>query len=231
MKTLLTFIALSFFISLSKAQKYIPLPLDSAYWRESYTWQSPFDPPYYDYTEYINQTAGDTLINGLIYTKIFQKISVGGNISNDIIAVLRQDTLKKKIYAIEKDSTNEKILYDFNLNIGDTVLSFLVFQNNNCDIVTINNIDSLLINEIYHKEFFTIGCYFPNTDYSFIEGIGGSTGLLAPPSGSMNWETKLICSGYNNKTIYPDSSYTCSKLITGINNQPAFTKFSVAVFP
>ena len=65
MKTLITFIALSFLTPLAEAQKYIPLPLECAYWRIE-SWG--VDPPYT--SEYVIRTNGDTLINDLIYVKI-----------------------------------------------------------------------------------------------------------------------------------------------------------------
>src|ERR1700758_2161419 len=81
--------------------------------------------------KYIYYTSGDTTISALTYKKVnyinqgmffgvptpLNQIFTGGAYN----FAYRNDSLNKKVYIIPQDSLNEKIWYDFNLHIGDTL--------------------------------------------------------------------------------------------------------------
>jgi hypothetical protein len=111
------------------------------------------------------------------------------------------------------------MLYDFNLNLGDTVpLTF-----DGAYFETVSKIDSALVGTKYHKKFVLQG-NFPDT---LIEGIGsvyyGLYGLrgIFPDGGN-----SFICFA-NNIATYPANS-NCSTLTTSI---PEITIPTITLFP
>ena len=95
-------------------------------------------------------------------------------------------------------------MYDFNLNIGDTLPPSYNYGSNNSVI----GIDSTLVGNNYHKRFLLKSLSAPSSQdssYALIEGIGSTYGLynsIVPPfeSGS-----QLNCFGHNGKN-YPTNS-------------------------
>jgi hypothetical protein len=91
--------------------------------------------------------------------------------------LLRQDTVLKRI--IQLDNTQEKILYNFSKNIGDTALLTSFGFGASSLTYTLLSKDSVLINDgFYHKRY----KFYPNpNDYvTVIEGIGSTAGLFSP---------------------------------------------------
>lgn len=87
--------------------------------------------------------AEDTLINDYRYKKIFQsKDSLGLNWVN--IGFIREQD--NKVYAINKNFDSEKLLYDFNAKVNDTVFIqpfFSLYTNFPGKVIKIDSIDIL----------------------------------------------------------------------------------------
>lgn len=234
-KILFLFIVLSNFLY-SNAQTYQPFLLENSAWREHY-FQYQGQCSNYQY-----YSGNDTIIGVYKYFKIFQSgvVYINSEICSNIVqssfsgyykGALREDTLNKKIWFLEADSTNEKLLYDFNLEIGDTLAP--TFTNDTTKIInSVSSIDSILVGSMYHKKYgITATSDFGPTsnDYLFlIEGIGstyGLLGLLIPPFES---GTTLLCFKNKGKTVFPDTTSECD-LVTSIkhfNHQNPFVSFS-----
>ena len=84
-------------------------------------------------TEYIHYFENDTLINNTTY-KILRKVGTGNHVwlapppsqnctgaiaINEISAYIRQDN--KQVYIYDLFNATEELLYDFDLNVGDTL--------------------------------------------------------------------------------------------------------------
>jgi hypothetical protein len=108
-------------------------------------------------------TGKDTLILGQIYKVIQDKF---GN----YISAIRQDIPNKKVYGIlDILNPSDILLYDFNLQIGDTFRSRPLV---NCDSITvIDALDSIQINGQYRK-------VLKSGNIDIIEGIGSNDGLF-----------------------------------------------------
>lgn len=119
------------------------------------------------------------------------------------MGALRDDTIQKKIFFRLPNSSSDTLLYNFNLNVGDTVKSFL--SSLDCNNGQIVAIDSILIGNNYRKRF-KLSC---NPTY-IIEGIGATTGLLEK-FGSFETAGDLLCFSVNNQTLYPNNN-TCQPL-------------------
>lgn len=96
----------------------------------------------------------------------------------------------------------DTFVYDFQLNVGDTLpLSIVNWEQN----IIITSIDSLLVGNHYRKVF-----NFFNTDgpYSIIEGIGHPGGFLEsfPPGWGIS---NLKCFALNSISYYPELNAPC----------------------
>ena len=204
-KKIRTYCALIYFLfvvqNISFAQ-YIPIPTDTtAIWRVDW----------YDYklcgpnqpnASYQYCFTGDTTINSIVYSKLFtsgytQCLHLG------FMGSLRNDSVNQKVYFIEADSSNEKLLYDFNPAIGDTVPQLYP-----ASFITVGYIDTVVIDGLSRKRIYHD--FLPASLGPFIiEGIGSTNGLLAQiDAGETRFD--LICFSHENRLIFPDTATTCS---------------------
>ena len=185
-------------------------------------WYSPTSPNLYSTYQLIAEK--DTLIN----LKVFHKITTFGPITNGfqggyIIvqnALLRQDTLSKRIYFFNRYTNSERLLYDFSKNIGDTIkniAAIAVSQFPSGPDLLVKNIDTVQLNDgLPHKRFFLKDGYYT---YEVIEGIGSKEGLLNPYAKSISGPSnRLICHGvinpfssvYSNPVDFGNCNFTTS---------------------
>ncbi len=165
----------------SKAQSYHPLYVDSTIYRVDY----PVGILGFcvgNAASYQYEFPGDTIINGIIYKKINKSgfIYIPQCYNGTPLGyqgALREDSIQRKVFLIKAGNTNEDLLYDFNLNIGDTIHSLLI-DPNGCGDVIIDYIDSTLINNIWCKRWqsFNLGCQPVGT--LMVESIGSWFGLI-----------------------------------------------------
>jgi hypothetical protein len=212
MKNLLILFLLFASVQITHAQ-YKPLPMQNAEWYQD-GGIALLSCPSCTLVYYKYYTDGDTLINAQTYVKI-KKVEVPS--INDVglfpayTGAIRQDTLNKKIYVVLSDSTTEHILYDFSLQVGDTINSVLHTLTAGClgfNTETIYLIDTIQVNGNDHRVFHYQGSCV-GTDGSYIEGIGSEFGLLFPNLMDIQ-ESHLNCLKINNQTYYPYANVTCT---------------------
>ena len=104
----------------------------------------------------------DTTIQNKDYIKLFESDSSGNLLS--YLGCLREDTLLEKIYFVPKDSINERVLIDYNLNVGDS----FTFSSSSSFVGTVDSIKFINIFGATRKVI-----YFGPV-LSFIEGVGCS---------------------------------------------------------
>ncbi len=209
-------------------QSYHPLPDSNAKWCIEYN-NHVIPPPIWWYTNYWETYySGDTTILNQEYKKIEKTVydifCLNTIISGpDYIGAIRDDIIQKKVFYIPPEDSVEKLIYDFNLEVGDTLISYLNF--NQPLIVSI--VDSILINDEYHKRI-----QFPYDEAEIIEGIGSRTGLIedlvAFEGGS------YLCALYIDTTfIFPD--YPCNLSSTDtcltLNVESQFKDSEFSIFP
>jgi hypothetical protein len=222
------FIVLSF---VTKAQQYVPFPDSNAIWRVDYC---PYGVPINECYFYQYTLKGDTIING----KNFKIINVYGQGPapnyihfNCNIGALNQDIISRKIYFKKFNysyncfpvpfsaNPNDSILFDFSLNIGDTLKQQCnLFYNT--DTLFIQAIDSILIGNKYRKRFIlgVIGGS-PYGIPDIIEGIGSDNGLIEPIDNQFMYAnySHLVCYGLNDTSLYPSYSPNPCATITNID--------------
>jgi len=226
-KPFLFIIILGISLQLS-GQIYHSLNYQKAKWCIQYN-NHEIPPPFWWYTNYWETAySGDTIINNKNYIKVSRTeydIFCLNTVLNgpDYIGSIRDDTIQKQVFYVPKTETEEKLIYDFNLGIGDTLFSYLNFY----EPLIVEQVDSIIISQTYHKRI-----QFQYNEAEIIEGLGSTTGLLeeliAFEGGS------YLCAFYIDTTFtYPESpcnlsaTDSCSTLSTEPN-----IKFSdIEIFP
>ena len=125
------------------AQQYIPFPTDSAQWSVRNCFYSS-----QACTSFQHKMKGDTLLNGLVYHKIYYSHDLAYNSpSQTLHCFLREDTTKKVFVKYPVGAgidTSEFMLYDFNLAIGDTTTIRLLYPTDTLLKLVVTNVDSNL---------------------------------------------------------------------------------------
>ncbi|MFI5142077.1 MAG: T9SS type A sorting domain-containing protein, partial [Bacteroidia bacterium] len=139
---------------------------------------------------YIYYVSGDTLVNSLNYKKVnylnqgqcycpptpLNQIFTGGTYN----FAYRNDSANKKVYILPLNNTVEKLWYDFNLNIGDTLKNTYSTGGANPGItIIVNAIDSVLTCNNYYKRF-SCSCSptYPFGPIYLTERVGFSTHFI-----------------------------------------------------
>ena len=231
MKKIILFIAFIIVYGSNYSQTYYPFPDSNAVWSEI---NGLDDPPWRIYHLFglLNQ---DTIIDSIKYHKLFSfSDTIFTEENATFIGGIREDSLKRvyykgknifEPYICDSHPDEEKLLYDFSLNVGDTFRlnhSYAFFENS---FLVVSKIDSFLINNKYRKKIvFNYDFY----DY-WIEGVGNIPhGLLYTSdinSSTCDLDNTLICFKQNNTLLYMDSTYNkCYFYYDDITENETFEK-------
>jgi len=187
------------------------------YFAENPEWRQvlkTYNPPCEQTQEFIYYVNGDSIINDTVYKKLYKvgeqthfwyddppipNWCSGSWTFNDFYTLIRQE--EHKIF-LRDTWHGDSFVYDFQLNVGDTLPQSIV--NWEQDII-ITSIDSLLVGNHYRKVF-----NFFNTEgpYSIIEGIGHPGGFIESFPPGWNF-TNLNCFALNSITYYPELNAPC----------------------
>lgn len=198
-----------FFFTFNSAQTYIPLLQNGNVW-----WEIEVDTSgnsYYSYTKVKYFFQGDLLVSGLIYKKLYRNqyagtfLNGGGPFNspywpldnpNEFVTYLREDVDGKKIYRLQSPDGEEKLIYDFNLNIGDTIPKNLWDPHNinytdpNYGVITQITSANIFgrIRKVFKIYYIAGSQGQPDERLYVIEGIGNKTSLLSLPDSDKIFE-------------------------------------------
>lgn len=169
-------------------------------------------------TYYVTESlmiGGDTTIEGTLYNKLYEKWSSpinNLNINYELIGCLRE--IPNKVYYRPIDKTDDYLLYDFDLGVGDSTLMYWQQYEWGGVYVRIDSIVSTYIGDTIRD------CYFVSSrdegyqNWAFyntwIEGIGAKEGFLHPcQSQQIGGKpiTTLLCYKDHGETLYMDDFY------------------------
>lgn len=222
MKKFIIILVLVLGFGFAKSQTYVPFPTTIANWNEIFFKQGPGGcPPDYCHHSYI--MLGDTILNTQSYHKIFR---------TDSLNTFYQGGLReagKQIFFFDRNCPYENVLYNFNLNVGDSI-------ENTCGICDttglgffshVTSIDSILLTDMTYRKRINFDGRAP-----WIEGIGCTDGLL------YTYDC-LLCICWNQLVCFKeDSSYfylnetneTCFNYTVSTNEFPN-NKIHIDIFP
>lgn len=188
------------------------------------------------YKQYVVEITGDTVIGSFTYKKMIHhgfyhymppvpspSVSCPPDETFSLpYSFIRQDSLK--LYVYDHIFGFDTLLYDFDLQIGDTLpLSF----NNSATDITITNISALQVGTETRKVFHLNNPSNTFIDTSLVEGIGHYWGLTGPFNPFEYWE-ELICFSLNDTTYFPSFGAFCD-LNVGIDEIE--NAFNILIFP
>ena len=227
------------FCIIANAQ-YLKMPLDTNHcWRQDFYSAYSF-PEQAEYNAtYQLRVIRDTLISGTSY-HILKKNTVSHSSSTgngslyspgyfpSAVFYIKQDTAQKIVIVLDANN-QEKILYNFNKNVGDTANLFI---GNSVRTMTLQTKDSLFLNDgIYHKRFHFLDGSGYYGGY-VIEGVGALTGLVTPCFVGIEFVDHIVCMAKINptiQTIYHQNGigYSCS-IVTSIKpNELLINTFTI----
>lgn len=200
-------------------------------WRINSSCATPY--PCIQNEDLIYFVSGDTVINDLEYVKVGrlghgQYIWMDNPPNNgcegsydfeqDPEFFLRSEN--KMIYIRFSETEQEELLYDFNLEVGDTLPAT---YNNDWATITVSAVDSILMEGEYYKRFALEG----GSGEYLIEGIGGTSGLISPMAVGLECGYALSCFSLNNNNYYPSVDADCDYSV-GMEEE---TRPEITVFP
>lgn len=218
------------------SQSYKNILANENVWDELYVFEAAVTTKY--------KTIGDTIFLGKEYKKIGAQSFASGPFV--LVFLIREDSLEKKLYFVDNFNlsmdTVEYLLYDFNVNIGDTVSvhmprsinyssymasdTFNLVLDSYTAFDNINNDDTALVFSYVDN----IGGY-PNVYW--IKGLGSRAGI---GFSAMRWPpmdgTQIICASKNGDDCFYyepfGSSHNCNISYSEVSK---FTEVSYKLYP
>ncbi|GHT76005.1 hypothetical protein FACS189463_0220 [Bacteroidia bacterium] len=160
---------------------------------------------------------GDTIINSKRYTKVYQQYCYSETEYGDLdyFAAVREDTIGEKIYCIQQEDGVERLLADFDVNVGDEIKVYT--YENECPVcevtVWVRNIDFIQFANQSRKRI-TVANHPTLGDVtwdSWVEGIGSiERGLFfSMDEGLPDRRDRFVflCLHENDQLIYQNPDY------------------------
>jgi hypothetical protein len=200
---------------LAQTTTYHPFPDSNAIWN---IYSLLYGIGYYE-EFYTIMISGDTVINSSNYHKLnipyIQTSGKSGELKNSLgyNGAIREDEVNRKIYFVPPQENTEQLLYDFTLQVGDTVSGYIETYAYPKDVVY--SIDSVLVGDNYRKRWNI------NLSYgiSLVEGMGSTYGLIEKSPGQIvdAPDISITCFKQNGNTLYPDTTTNCD-IITSLKS-------------
>ncbi len=211
-------------------------PTDSAYWKTDYSNVICLDSIGVNASCWEKQyfLQNDTLIQNIKYNKLFcngRTRNLDGTWSyfdEGFIGAIRYENEAKKVYYRPYQSSEEYLLYDFDLNVGDTLPASYVYNPEFTEIITIDFIDTIIIAGDSIQRFHMDKAGFGG-EY-IISGIGSSLGLLEEITPYFEHSYTLLCfENYESLLTYPEFG-NCT-LISKIHDNTYEKDINITISP
>ena len=188
------------------------------------------DEPLYNAHTIIHSLKGDTIINDLVYQKLVGHLAISPPTPNVYIGAMRFAEDKKVFVYYDN---NEYLLYDFNVQIGDTLNIFggieYYIDNKTLPHIVVN-IDTLddgrikIISDAIIQEEINGIIHEEKRQKIWIEGIGSLDGIVYNTATTMYGSGKkvLLCAYHNNDCCYT-TDYTSYASLGCVYNDSFFT--------
>jgi len=169
---------------------------------QSYTGTGSGDYQIYSITDTVN-------INNIDYFTISDPSSMS-------VYSLRE-TSDSKVFWYDYDSGTEKLLYDFDVQQGEIVNLYPVFQNQNSKPYLVDSITMTTFAGQLRKTIYLTNEYVGNEIW--YQGVGSSKGILYSAPGSVGVEfTDLLCYYENNVMTYINPDYNdCFYIVENVS--------------
>lgn len=194
----------------SFAQEYHPLIEENKVWHHADFVASVCD---YQAVYAIMFMNADTILDGHNFQKIFYNeyasenedyfcppFTAGDSFNVGMSYFLREDIDSQQVYIWSALEDQACLLYDFSLNVGDTLHSEYAGMGTDLIVMDIELVE--LINGEERRKF-----HLSNDEY-YIEGVGGSQGLLQPMIMGLGFWSYTLCLRENGESLFGESCTT-----------------------
>jgi len=202
-----------------RAQQYYPFIEEGKTWAELYIFQNPVpDPDLTEYYTFSYKLEGDTLAQGYTWKKLYTTMSdpALGNWQQEFCLYREEGS---KVYCYCDIIAGEELMYDFSLNVGDSVY----YEGLNWWMYVIET-DSVEVNGMIRRRI-----QFDDPAEVWIEGLGSTCRPFQPIEGQfiLPGGYSLLCVSSPDGIIYQDTAYSACFVDTTItsvygNPQPGF---------
>ena len=179
--------------------------------------------------------SADTVINSLTYKKVERSLDSDPLLWSSY-GFIREDPNKKVFYKMYA-SESERLLYDLNAGVHDTILVYGLitsYENMNLDSMSffVRNIDSTLVGQVYRKRInLALAVDTGSVFEQWVDSIGSLGGMLHNKYTLVGCDYyKLQCYFENGVLMYHDPGYPSCTYISGVS-ETAASALTVTIFP
>lgn len=221
------------FASFAQQYEYVPFASVGARWSiDIHNGMNCGQPPGFCYHTY-NSIASDTVYQDTIFAVVTENSS-----TQNVFGYVRDDLNERKVFYRQQLSGAEELLYDFGVEVGDTVNPTVQFFGG--DSYVIASIDTVVVGTTLRRKLNLLLTGSSNETY-WLEGIGSNRGPFLPPPVFENWSflrcyhllDELLYSNPIDMPLnyllqaYPDYQH-CDPTLVGIQSTG---KTKLSVFP
>ncbi len=184
-------------------------------------WGSTYSTDYFQFEE-------DTIIDGFVYKKVWISEDETYQNWNFYSAFIREED--NKVY-YKHMFGEEGLIYDFNLNIGDSVTINNPRAAGEITLV-LEEVDSVFTETGYHERWQLKNNSYPNSEY-WIRGIGSETGVLNSSTGVFGGLCglyTLLCLKESDELVYLNPDYETCYLYVSVEENDGENASPVIVF-
>ncbi len=148
----------------------------------------------------------DTSINSTPYYRLYVSRDSGLQNFNPVPLFFREDSAEEKIFILDSYMDSEKLYYDFNVSLNDTIETWNLLSYSFTPSI-VKSIDTIIIQNSGRRRIKVVDGSDPNStalpEY-WIEGIGSTSGLIWAGADYflIDASHNLNCVVENNETIY-----------------------------
>ncbi|MCF8369066.1 MAG: T9SS type A sorting domain-containing protein [Bacteroidales bacterium] len=184
-----------------------------------------------NYSTYHIKFSGDTLIEDLSYTQIL-RCDEEGQTAWELYGFIREDS-DGRVFLRPADYM-EGLIYDFGVEVGDSVRAKNIYLNSDTLHYIVTNIDYVELAGEYKKRI-SLYEYINEKEEIWIEGLGSYFGILNSCNnsyGGLCGNYEALCFEENGILIYQHPDYSvCHFEATVGTGEQAYNQSEVSVYP
>lgn len=165
--------------------------------------------------------GGDSVFNNFTYRKVF--LAKDTNLAFEYVGMIREDLTQSKVYMIVKSDTEDKLLYDFEVTVGEQItvfpLNFYGGGGGDPYQVEVKSIDQIIIDGQSRKRIKVDQSLSMNEQW--IEGVGSTYGLVYAGL-ELHFDVPyphLLCFDENEVKVFSTSDKCYATGTTGIEDK------------
>lgn len=194
------------------AQSYIPLLSPTAKWLDENAFASPGpnlsnhecvhyyldgDSILYDTTYHVLRISGRRSYSNNVFPNLSYVVWYAG----EFVALLREDTVERRVYMRSAGWNSSRLLYDFSVSEGPYPPTIRYYQSPDLEVMWV---DTILLNDVPHRRINF------NEYESVIEGIGATSGFMeSGVGGEIHWMGQLVCHIVEDSADYIVTDFAC----------------------